>query len=63
MYREAGGIPVRPRVVAFLNDSAAPLLKGSYDDGTGRQLYRAVGGLTALVRAVGAGEPGARRAG
>ena len=35
MYREAGGIPVRPRVVAFLNDSAAPLLKGSYDDGTG----------------------------
>lgn len=49
MYREAGGIPVRPRVVAFLNDSAAPLLKGSYDDGTGRQLYRAVGGLTALA--------------
>jgi hypothetical protein len=35
--------------VAFLNDSAAPLLKGSYDDGTGRQLYRAVGGLTALA--------------
>ncbi|MGH3270724.1 MAG: hypothetical protein ACRDN1_16965 [Trebonia sp.] len=35
--------------MAFLNDSVAPLLKGSYDDGTGRQLYRAVGGLTALA--------------
>jgi hypothetical protein len=49
MYRGAGGIPVRPRIVAFLNDSAAPLLKGSYDDATGRRLYRAVGGLTALA--------------
>jgi len=27
MYREAGGIPVRPRVVAFLNAHAAPQLK------------------------------------
>jgi hypothetical protein len=49
MYRQAGGIPVRPRVVAFLNDRAAPLIKGSYDDATGRQLYRTVGGLTALA--------------
>jgi hypothetical protein len=49
MYREAGGIPVRPRVVAFLNGQAAPLLKSGYDDATGRQLHRAVGGLTALA--------------
>ena len=49
MYREAGGIPVRPRVVAFLNGHAGPLLKSGYDDATGRQLHRAVGGLTALA--------------
>ena len=49
MYREAGGIPVRPRVVAFLNGQAAPLLKSGYDDTTGRQLHRAVGSLTALA--------------
>ena len=49
MYREAGGIPVRPRVVAFLNGQAAPLLKSGYDDATGRQLHRAVGSLTALA--------------
>jgi hypothetical protein len=49
MYREAGGVPVRPRVVAFLNGHAAPLLKSGYDDATGRQLHRAVGGLTALA--------------
>jgi|HubBroStandDraft_1064217.scaffolds.fasta_scaffold02500_9 hypothetical protein len=49
MYREAGGIPVRPRVVAFLNGHAAPLLRSGYDDATGRRLYRAVGGLTALA--------------
>ncbi len=49
MYREVGGIPVRPRVVAFLNGQAAPLLKSGYDNATGRQLHRAVGGLTALA--------------
>lgn len=49
MYREAGGIPVRPRVVAFLNGHAAPLLRSGYDDATGRRLHRAVGGLTALA--------------
>jgi hypothetical protein len=49
MYREAGGIPVRPRVVAFLHGHAAPLLKSGYDDTTGRQLHRAVGGLAALA--------------
>jgi hypothetical protein len=49
MYREAGGIPVRPRVVAFLNGQAAPLLRSGYDDATGRALHRAVGSLTALA--------------
>ena len=49
MYREAGGIPVRPRVVAFLHGHAAPLLRSGYDDATGRQLHRAAGGLTALA--------------
>jgi tetratricopeptide (TPR) repeat protein len=49
MYRGAGGIPVRPRLVAFLDSQAAPMIKGSYDDVTGRQLHRAVGGLTALA--------------
>jgi len=49
MYRAVGGIPVRPRLTAFLDSQAAPLIKGSYDDRTGRQLHRAVGGLAALA--------------
>ncbi|HEY0932447.1 MAG TPA: transcriptional regulator, partial [Trebonia sp.] len=49
MYREAGGIPVRPRVVQFLAVHAAPLVRGAYDDPTGRDLYRAAGGLAALA--------------
>jgi hypothetical protein len=49
MYREAGGIPVRPRVVEFLTEHAAPLVRGTYDDRTGRNLYRAAGGLAALA--------------
>lgn len=49
MYREAGGVPVRPRVVEFLAERATPIVKGAYDDATGRELYRAVGGLAALA--------------
>jgi tetratricopeptide (TPR) repeat protein len=49
MYREAGGIPVRPRVTQFLALHAAPLVRGAYDDPTGRELYRAAGGLVALA--------------
>lgn len=49
MYREAGGIPVRPRVVQFLSGYAAPMVKGAYDDATGREVYRAAGGLAALA--------------
>lgn len=49
MYRRVGGVPVRPRVVAFLNSYATPLIRGGYDDETGRELFRAVGGLVALA--------------
>jgi hypothetical protein len=49
MYREVGGVPVRPRVIAFLNERGAPLIRSGYDDSTGRELYRAVGGLVALA--------------
>ncbi|OON82215.1 transcriptional regulator [Streptomyces tsukubensis] len=49
MYRKAGGVPMRSRVVGFLNAEAAPLLRGSYPDQTGRQLHRATGGLVAIA--------------
>jgi hypothetical protein len=49
MYRQVGGVPIRPRVVTFLNERAAPLIKSAYDNATGREMYRAVGGLVALA--------------
>ncbi|GAA0926104.1 transcriptional regulator [Streptomyces thermoalcalitolerans] len=49
MYRRAGGIATRGRVVGFLNAEAAPLLRGSYSDATGRQLHRATGALVAIA--------------
>ena len=49
MYRKAGGIATRARIVGFLNSEAAPLLRGSYTDATGRQLHRATGGLVAVA--------------
>ncbi|MBV2355869.1 transcriptional regulator [Streptomyces sp. J2-1] len=49
MYRKAGGVATRTRVVGFLNAEAAPLLRGSYTDATGRQLHRATGGLVAIA--------------
>lgn len=49
MYREVGGIPVRPRIVEFLALHVAPLVKGAYDDATGRELFRAAGSLAALA--------------
>ncbi|MCP9976538.1 transcriptional regulator [Actinomadura madurae] len=49
MYRRVGGIPVRPRIVAYLNTSVGPLVRGGYDDRTGRELLRATGGLIALA--------------
>ena len=49
MYRDVGGIPVRTRVVEFLVSSVTSLVRGAYDDATGRALYRAAGGLSALA--------------
>lgn len=49
MYRKVGGVPVRPRLVAMLATRVAPMIDGSYDDATGRLLFRAVGGLVAFT--------------
>lgn len=49
MYRKAGGIATRARVVGFLNAETAPLLRSGYSDATGRQLHRATGGLVAVA--------------
>ncbi|WP_432250069.1 transcriptional regulator [Streptomyces sanyensis] len=49
MYRRAGGIATRARVVGFLHAETAPLLRGSYDDALGRALHRAAGGLVAVA--------------
>ncbi|WP_328402639.1 transcriptional regulator [Streptomyces sp. NBC_00390] len=49
MYRKAGGVAVRARVVGFLNAQTAPLLRGAYSDALGRQLHRATGGLVAVA--------------
>ncbi|MEU3223741.1 transcriptional regulator [Streptomyces sp. NPDC006976] len=49
MYRRAGGIATRSRVVGFLNAETAPLLRGGYSDTTGRQLHRAAGALVAVA--------------
>lgn len=49
MYRRAGGIATRLRVVRFLNAETAPLLRGSYSDALGRQLHRATGGLVSVA--------------
>jgi hypothetical protein len=48
LYRNAGGVATRPRVVGFLNGEVAPLLRGSYSDSTGRELCRAAGSLAAM---------------
>ncbi|WP_225080430.1 transcriptional regulator [Streptomyces sp. CoT10] len=49
MYRKAGGVTTRARVLLFLNTETAPLLRGAYSDPTGRELHRAVGGLVAIA--------------
>ncbi|NGO70140.1 transcriptional regulator [Streptomyces boncukensis] len=48
LYRNAGGVATRARVVGFLNAEVAPLLRGRYDDRTGRELCRAAGSLAAV---------------
>ncbi|MEU5655934.1 transcriptional regulator [Streptomyces sp. NPDC047737] len=49
MYRKAGGVATRSRIVGFLNAEAAPLLRGGYNDATGRRLHRATAGLVAVA--------------
>ncbi|GAA1406317.1 transcriptional regulator [Kitasatospora putterlickiae] len=49
MYRTAGGVATKGRVVAFLTDHTAPLIRGSYSDVLGRDLLRAAGGLAAVA--------------
>ncbi|WP_406448446.1 transcriptional regulator [Streptomyces sp. NBC_00876] len=49
MYRRAGGIATRSRIVGFLNAETAPLLRGGYSDAMGRQLHRATGALVAVA--------------
>ncbi|MGW0546775.1 tetratricopeptide repeat protein [Streptomyces altiplanensis] len=49
MYRKAGGIATRSRIVGFLNAETAPLLRGSYSNAVGRHLHRATGGLVAVA--------------
>ncbi|MGW6310540.1 transcriptional regulator [Streptomyces niveus] len=49
MYRKAGGVATRGRVLRFLAGETAPLIRGSYTDVTGRELHRAVGGLVAVA--------------
>ncbi|MCB5170280.1 transcriptional regulator [Streptomyces bambusae] len=49
MYRRAGGLATRARIVRFLDGEAAPLLRGSYPDALGRRLHRAAGSLVAVA--------------
>lgn len=49
MYRKAGGVATRGRILQFLNAETAPLLRGSYTDATGRELHRATSGLVAIA--------------
>ncbi|KIF73641.1 transcriptional regulator, partial [Streptomyces sp. 150FB] len=49
MYRRAGGVATRARIVRFLNVETAPLLRGGHSDALGRQLHRATGALVAVA--------------
>ncbi|MEV8535883.1 transcriptional regulator [Streptomyces sp. NPDC051211] len=49
MYRRAGGMATRSRIVRFLGSETAPMLRGSYPDALGRRLYRASGSLVAVA--------------
>lgn len=49
MYRRAGGVATRDRIVRFLGTETAPMLRGSYSDDLGRGLYRAGGSLVAVA--------------
>lgn len=49
MYRQVGGVATRTRVVRFLNEHTAVVLRGSYSDPLGRRVHRAVGALVAVA--------------
>ncbi|MEU7555808.1 transcriptional regulator [Streptomyces sp. NPDC044571] len=49
MYRRAGGVATRARIVRFLGSETAPMLRGSYSDSLGRKLHRATGSLVAVA--------------
>lgn len=49
MYRQAGGVATRGRVVRYLAEHTAPLVRGAYTDTVGRELHRATGGLVAVA--------------
>ncbi|CAM5377587.1 transcriptional regulator [Streptomyces avidinii] len=49
MYRRAGGVATRDRIVRFLGNETAPMLRGSYSDDLGRRLHRATGSLVAVA--------------
>ncbi|MFE0581263.1 transcriptional regulator [Streptomyces sp. NPDC058874] len=49
MYRRAGGVATRDRIVRFLGTETAPMLRGSYPDDLGRRLHRATGSLVAVA--------------
>jgi hypothetical protein len=49
MYRQVGGVATRARVVLFLNEHTAPVLRGSYGDRLGRRVHRTIGGLVAVA--------------
>lgn len=49
MYRRAGGVATRDRIVRFLGTETAPMLRGSYPDDLGRKLHRASGSLVAVA--------------
>ncbi len=49
MYRRAGGVATRARIVRFLGSETAPMLRGSYPDDLGRRLHRAAGSLVAVA--------------
>ncbi|MEV7729259.1 transcriptional regulator [Streptomyces sp. NPDC087917] len=49
MYRRAGGVATRARIVRFLGSQTAPMLRGSYSDDLGRLLHRATGSLVAVA--------------
>jgi hypothetical protein len=49
MYRQVGGVATGSRVLSFLNNHTAPMLRASYSEPVGRQLLRSTGGLVAIA--------------